>query len=75
MNDLSQAVMGGIRAANRGAAWLCGQYGSVDPSMLRVHNMYSYPRRAERPNVGLALALLWCLAIWLAVSYLLGTTL
>ena len=56
------------------AAWLCGQYRYADPSMLRVHNMYSYPREpGRRYNVFFAVAIVWCVGIWVGLAYLIGT--
>ena len=43
-------------------------------SMLRVHNMYSYPRESgRRYNVVLALAIVWCVVIWFGLAYLIGS--
>ena len=56
------------------AAWLCGQYGFVDLLLLRVHNMYSYPREpGRRYNVFLAVAIIWCVGIWVGLAYLVGS--
>lgn len=44
--------------------------------MLRVHNMYSYPREpGRRYNVFLAVAIMWCVAIWVGLAYLVGSVL